>query len=466
MLPKLRTRFGENIGVELFITPPFLDENLSTYLTTDATAGSGSFAVDNGLKFSVGKYAMAGPLGAQKSEIVRVHTVTTPTASLLTLNANTSFAHSRGERIVFIPYNQVVIERSTDGVSYSVLTTIDIRVDATETYYNHTSGASTDYYRVKFSNSASSDVSQYSDGIIATGFADNSVGMVIRAALVTLGEQIDEVITKEFLYTALGEGRTELDQMEEVERWSFRTAFDYDAGTVIPGHDRLTLPTNLRESATNKNLLAVRIGRNKTPLTYADKTSLNRWYEGVARTTLNGALLTGDTSIVLTSSGDFDKSGDISIAGASGSDSIDVVSFTGNTESTNTLTGVTGIQAAGHATGAIVWQGASFGLPTHYTVDNGEIVFSQPFDDEHAAENIWLDYYTKLSEINSDADTLDEPNYKMYIPYLRYRIKSRRNKDLNRDQDADYKTWVEKRNAAVTKEYLGQDIRLTIDLPC
>lgn len=464
ILPKLRTRFGENIGVEIFVTPPHLKDNNETFISTDAVSGASSFAVDNGLKFSSAQYILVGALGAEKSEIVKINS--TPTAVLITLTGADSFAHNRGERIVFIPYNQIAIERSIDGgVNYSALATVNIRPDATETYYQDTTGLSTYYYRTRFSNSASSGVSEYSDGIIATGFSDASVGRVIRSALISLGEKIDNVITKEFLYEALNDGRSELDQMPGIERWSFRTAFDYAAGSVIAGQNTLTLPSDMRESSTNKNLLSVRIGKNKTPLRYVDKTALNRWYQGVVRTTLNGAITSGSTSIILTKSGDFDEAGSVTIAGESVSDVLDPVDYTANSESTNTLSGVTGIQSAGHSSGAIAWQSASFGRPIEYTVDNGQIIFSQPFNDDIAGEVIYLDYYKELSDINSDADALDEPNYKMLIPYVKYRIKARRDEKMKRDDDNDYKDWKEKRDATVAKEYLGQDIRIEIDVP-
>ena len=263
----------------------------------------------------------------------------------------------------------------------------------------------------------------------------------------------------------MNEGRQEVDKAAGAGRWSFRTEFDYDAGNVIPGHDRISVPSTLRRPDTYEHILSIRIGKSKTEIRPVDKVAMNRWYLGVARTTLNGAITTGSTSIILTSSGDFDESGSIDIAGAAVSDTIDAVDYTSNTESTNTLGTVTGIKAAGHSSGAIAWQGASFGYPTEYAVVDGEIIFSQPFDDDHAGENIWMDFYEKISAVNSDADTLDETNFTMYIPYMRYRIKLRRDKDLDRDKDADFKTWKEQKEALVAQEFLGQDIRIQVDVP-
>jgi Na+(H+)/acetate symporter ActP len=61
-----------------------------------------------------------------------------------------------------------------------------------------------------------------------------------------------------------------------------------------------------------------------------------------------------DITIVLTESGDFDAEGDIYVASPSISGTIDTIAYTGNTLSTNTLTGVTGIATGGHASGTQV----------------------------------------------------------------------------------------------------------------
>ena len=461
-LPKLRTLFGENIGVTLFITPPDLGENERTFIATDAAAGVTSFTVDNGNKFAANEYAVVGAVGMEKTEILLMSAV-----AATTLTTGTSvFAHNRGESVTFIPFNQAKIERSTDaGVIYSALATINLRPDSTETVYVHTTGASTDYYRVKFYNSTSTDETQVSDGIIATGFAAGSVGTIIREALVSLGEKVDSVITKEFLYSALNEGRSDLDQHPAAGKWSFRTAFDYDAGDCIPGRYTLAVPTDLRRDDTFENILSLRIGRDKLPLRKIDKMTLNSWYLGVAHSTLNGAITSGSTSIILTSSGDFDESGAVDIAAEDITETVDVADYTTNTESTKTLGTVTNI-AVNHASGRDVWQGASFGEPTEYNVDNATITFSQPFEDDLAGENIWMDYYTELTDINSDADALDEPNPRIFIPYLRWRIKKRRNSALKEDDDSDFKDWIQKRDRAVAKEFLGQDVRYEPDIPC
>src|SRR3990167_10938460 len=389
LLPRLRTSFGSGIGAEVFISHPDLETEL-TFIVTDVSASVSAFTVDNGLKFSANEYLVVGRFGYEKAEIVKISG--TPTATSISVST-TNHPHNRGETLQFIPYNQVILEYSTDGTTYNALATLDIRADATETYYNHTAGLSTYYYRARFSNSTTADVSSDSDGQIATGDAENSAGAIIRDALVSMGEKMDdEVFTKEFLLRALDEGRDEIDLHENAGRWSFRTVFDYDAGDCIPRRYTLTLPTDLREPETAQHILSVRIGKDALPLKWVDKIEMNQYYQGVAHSTLTDAVTSASTSIVLGSTGDFDESGAVDFAAESISGTVDNADYTTNTESTKTLGTVTNITDS-HSSGRDVWQGASFGTPTMFTVDNGVMTFNQPFDDDVAGENLIVDYY-------------------------------------------------------------------------
>lgn len=463
-LPKIRAKYGENIGVELYIQPPDLNENKSTFINTDSSLGASSFTVENGSKFAVDEYIAVVPsaIGSEKAEILKLHASTTPTSTTLTLASTSVFNHSRGEKIVFIPYNQILIEHSTDGgATYSTLTTIDLKIDSPETFYAHTGGLSTTYYRAKFRNSTSTNTSQTSDAIIGTGFTDNSAGLIIRQALLSLGESIDgEVLTKEFLFQALHEGREEIDNDPLVRRWSFRSVKNYDLGDIIPGRNSVAVPTNLREPSTYENILSLRIGKNNRDVVPADIRTINNFYNGVAHSTLSGAITDVSTSIVLTSSGDFDTSGSVDISAESVSGTIDNATYTSNTKSSNTLGSVSSI-ADSHASGRDVWQNAHFGLPTHYTVDNGYIYFSCPFANDDAGQNIKLDYYAKLTRANSDGDVLDEPwASTVYTSYLKWRIKQRKDPSIPQDTDSDWKNYKTASAGVVAKAFGGQDLKI------
>ena len=152
-LPKFKVRYGENIGVELFIQFPDISANEKSFFDADEAVGQTTLSA-GGTNFSANDYVVLGQPGAEKTEIVKLSAAA---ATTLTSGA-TVFAHNRGDKIQFIPYNQIVVERSTDsGANYSALSAIDICADASETYLQRATDASTDMYRFRFYNSTSTN---------------------------------------------------------------------------------------------------------------------------------------------------------------------------------------------------------------------------------------------------------------------------------------------------------------------
>lgn len=97
-------------------------------------------------------------------------------------------------------------------------------------------------------------------------------------------------------------------------------------------------------------------------------------FQTVSSTTLNGALLTSSTSVVLTSASDFDSSGRIWIE--TGNNAIDFVDYTG--KSSNTLSGATDIDIV-HASGERVEKcyplPSDFGKVLTVLLDNQEYLY-------------------------------------------------------------------------------------------
>lgn len=457
MLPKLKVKFGEGVGVQLFIPSPELSGTRRTFLSADSAVGASSYTVENGTGFSISEYILVGAFGSEKSEIDLLHSSTTPTATVLTTNAVTTFAHNRGDIVQFIPYNQIKIERSTDGgVNYSALATIDIRADASETLYVDTGGLSTYYYKVKFYNATSTLVSEFSDVVIATGYAYNSVHAIKSRALSQLGEKIGAIITDEFLNESLWEARREVDK--SIKRWSFRTSFNTDIGNITEGQWSVAVPATLRNPDSPQNILSLKLGTRGTPLPYLDKREFDSYYEGVIRTTIATQPSVGQTTLVLANVRDLAESGSVMVAG-------DVITYTSKDDSTATLSGIpassTGSITVAHAVGVNAWQNASFGEPTAYTIFEDAIFFNSPFNETLDGSNIFMDYYRTLPDYDSDADTLDEPSIDMYVSYLKYRIKSLKKKgELKRDNDDDYKDYVQKIGSMIRKEVTSQGVKM------
>ena len=457
-LPTIYTRYGLGIGVEVFIHAPDISNNEKTYLSADEVSAQTTLSTISGKNFTANEYILIGEWGEETAEIRKVASQTDTTLTTDALD----YAHNRGTKIQFIPYNQIIVVRSDDsGATFSALDAIDIRPDSLETYLQRATDASTDVYKFRFYNSTTEKYSAYSDETTASGYADNTVYAIKKRALDQLGEKRGDLITDEFLNESLWEARRELDNDPRVLRWSFRIKLEENVSEIIPGTYEMTIPSDLRDPNTNKNILSLRLGVGNTPLTYQDVNKFNANYVYVAHTTIASAVTTGDTEITLTDSGNFDDSGDIDVAAPNISSEIDNIDYTGNTLADNELTTVTGIATAGHSAGVDVWQNANFGEPTSYTIDGdaGKIKFSMPFDDDYAGENIYMDYYSTIPAYNSDADTLDEPEYDCFVSYLKWKIKyTQSSGKLNPKSDNDYIEWQIRKESMIAKQYLGQNI--------
>ena len=463
-LPTIRTKYGAQIGVELFFSFPEIQDEQRTFLDADSAIGASSLSA-NGLNFvsPASQYIVIGQPGALKTEIVQISG--TPSATAIALASATSFPHNRGDIVRFIPYNQITPEYSTDGTTFVALgSAISIRADSTETYLQHSAGLSTYSYRFRFNNG--SNFSAYSDNTSATGYADNTIGSVKRRALREMGEVIGDLITDQDLNDWLQQGRRQMDQMPQVFRFTFREKFNATIGQCISGAYSVAAPADLRDRNTYKNILGLRFGRQNRPCIYQDQVRFAQNYLNVAHTTLNGAVVFGATSVTLTSTHDLDDSGTISVAGGVVGTLHTNLSYTGNNRTTNTLTGVTGVPVAGYITGLDVWQNANFfGLPTAYTINAGQIYFDVPFYDSLDGRNIIMDYYTTIPSITSDAGVFDEPFYDFYVSWLKWKISYKKaNGKIDRDSNSDYKDFMEGVGKVIAQETIGQKVSLIPDI--
>jgi hypothetical protein len=467
-LPKFRVKSGEQIGNELFFQFPDLQDEQRTYLDADSLASASSLSAD-GVNFSASQYIVIGQPGNIRTEIVQVSGA--PTATTIQLVSPTQFAHNRGDVIRFIPFNQIVPERSTDtNVTYSALSAIGIRADSTETYLQRPSDSSTDYYRYRWFNSTTSLYSAYSDVEIATGYADNSIWSVKNRALEEIGEQLGDLITDRNLNDWLQEARRLADQNPAVFRWSFRTSFNNVTGQMLSGQWRIAVPTNLRDANSYKNVLSIRIGNQNRPVVYQDRTRFNQNYLNVNHTTVKTQASSGATSLALTSTHDFDASGAITIANNNYNDGLISVTYTGNNRATNTLTGIpasgTGSINRTVLVGTDVWQRAVFGLPTAYTPGgDGYWYFDVPLKSDYDGMDVKDDHYNTIPAISTDNQTFDEPFYDLYVSYLKFRIKYKKaNGKLDRDGDPDWKDWMSGLANLIGQEVPGQRINFVPDV--
>ena len=527
LLPTFEIRSGEFPGNQVVISLPDLSKYEKTFISSDEASGQTVLSVESGINFSADEYIVIGQPGYENSEL---RLISSAAAGSITVSAATDYAHPRGTIIRFIPFNRINIQNDTDSAFGSATTTnVSLRVDSLETFWEDTDGTSATYYRVRFEHVQGSRQSSWSDGIIATGFADNTVYAVKKRALDSMNLQIGsyEWLTDRWIMTVVNEGRRELES--RLDRWSFRKTFDEDIGNVVQGTNSLAVPSTLRESETAKNLLGVRIGKDGRPLDYIDQKKMKAYYEGTANTTLSSSLSASATTAALTNSRDFTRSGSVIIAGAPTTSAItgtidpdgtttatgvstlfttelhvgdilivnterrtvtaiasatsltvgaaftngandtspdaehphyDTVDYTDNDITNNTLRGVTNIQQGGHANSVNVWQGITPGLPTKFTVTDNGIIFDKPFHGDYQDENVFADFWSTFTDVNSDADTFDEPDYDMFVNYVAYRIKKKKNRGEISPSDDDFLAWLNKSAALIARENLGQNIEM------
>jgi len=462
LLPTLRAKYGEGIGVELFFEFPEIQDNERTFLDADSAIGASSVSAA-AVNFSANDYVVIGQPGNERTEIAQVSTAT---ATTITFNGTLVFAHNRGDVVRFIPYNQIAAEYSTDsGVNFNTITAVGIRADSTETYMQRASDLSTYVYRFHFKNATTGLFSAYSGNAVASGYADNTLWSVKDRALNQLGEQRGSLIDDQFLNDSVIEARRQADKNPAIFRWSFREKFGVNAATLLAGQWKMTAPTDLRDPNTYKNILGIRMGSQNRPCVYQDRVRFNQNYLNVSHTTLSSAAVSGATSIVLTSSNDFDASGAITLPSGVAGSGVVIVSYTGNTKSTGTLTGVTGVPAAGFAAGSEVWQRATFGLPTAYTIDSGVIYFDVPLIARWDSQNVHMDYYTTIPTMTQDSDTFDESFWDLYVYFLKWKIKSlKANGRLDRGTDPDYQDWISGLGNLIGQETTGQRINFIPDV--
>ena len=454
-------------GNKLQINNIGLNENVnSTFLTTDIASASGTLTVQSISGFAVNQILLIGEIGSEKTEIIKTHASTAPSGNTITLASNTVYSHQKGVKVYIIPYDQYELSHATsDGGSKTLLNTtlgsgiIAINPEANETYYYDNEYSSGGYY-VRKKDSINSIFSEYSDYIPYTGYADNSVYSIKHRALLQLGEKIGNLITDEFLNESLWEARRDLDQ--EIKRWSFRTSFNTDIGDISEGAYSVAVPSTLRNPDSPQNILGLRLGDDGRNLTYISKRKWDEWYQGTPHTTVATQPSVGATSIVLTDTNDFADSGSIQI----GSNSI---TYTANDTSTNTLSGIPssgdGSITATHAVGTDVWQNISFATPSYYTIFEDTIYFNVPFENSLDGMNIYMDFYRTLPTYDSDGDTLDEPEYDMFVSYLKWRIKDLKAKGkLKAENDSDYREWVRRKGKLIRKETLNQDVGFSPDI--
>jgi len=455
MYPQISIK--HNIGNTLEI-PNQLDVKTSTYISSNTSQGAIAIPSDNASDFTIGEILLQlSSIGAENSEIVTSASHTN--VNFVTLA--TVMAHSRGDIVSEIKYDQIVVSKSTTltGV-YTVFATSTFFTTQQNTIIYDTAGLKTDYYKIQWKNSLTGLLSDFSDAMSVSSYPTNSVETVVTPVLKAMGvSEDDKKITTEFCLSAIDDARKFTAAKLYGIRHAWQQEFEYPI-KLLAGTNSVDLPDDIDFSDTDRSVLSARflVDNIITPfnLIYVDKKNWNQASTSVAGGTTTAEAAIGAVSITFGSVGDFpdSTSGVAYVATTDYDEEIEEIAYTAVDLTTNQLTGVTGITRT-IPIGTQVWSRPTISQPIYYTVFDDKLFFDRVIPDSMQGKNLYIDYYKKIDKVIDLYQELPEHYREIYKWYLRYAIKYRKDITLE-SNDPDLKKFESLVQALFDNLYTGQ----------
>lgn len=437
--------------------PDLLLDVQRTFTTADETSADTTLTVESIVGFADGDYVLIGEFGQEDAEIVRISG--SPSGTTLTFTASVTYVHARNTPVYRIDRNRVEFSRSTTLTgSRSVLATSNITPDSLYTIYEDTTNT-TGFGWYRWNNQADSTFSNYSESIPYAGYTEQSLKKIFDTALMDLGQLDDEGqpefpegVSREVAFQAVVDAQQELAGLKT--RWSHLTNFDVIISEIATGQDNYALPATIARENGRLAIWNTHIG-SRQDMDYIEKEDLNKRRVDIVKDSLGAAITdTGATTITLSDVSDFDDSGSIAVIDDD-DEGYDVIAYTGKTNSTNTLTGVTGI-AETHANGVIVWQGVSLGEPRRFTIFEDTITIDPSPASNWNDYNLLTDMYIRPTVVNDLADEAQFPAF-VLKPYVTWKL-ALSMADGNSRKKADYfrQLWEQRKKELLANERNGQ----------
>lgn len=420
-------------------------------LNAALASGVGSGTVYSISKFAINQIVIIGNPGEEGSELILTHAATAPTGNTVTFASNTTKAHAKDTPVYIVLFNQIEVSNAaTVAGAKSVLDTSTINPETVINTYVDYSGSS-GYYFTRFKNSITSVYSDYSGAIPVTGLASNTVGYAINQALEELSMSIGGNITYDKLF-----GMT--NQMlrfvrGKLKKWSNNQEFDYNVGTLSMGVRRFAMPTTCYDVNSNRSVLAVRAG-NDTPLDYIDRAEYLQATEDIAYTEVATEGTVGATSLVLDDTSNLPDSGsvDVYVSGTKYT-----IEYTDNTKASNTLTVDSSEITVTLPVDSQVWYNVEENDPTYYSIWDGYLYIWPMITSDYEGMNLNMDFYTDISEVDSEEDIIVGPRFDMLVHYLKFKIRAISENGGKEDlKDPSYLQFREILQDAIRNEELGE----------
>jgi len=417
-------------------------------LSAGSNAGATTLTVESISAFATSDFILIGELGSERAEIVQINASVSPSGTTITLVVGgTTHAHTPGDPIYKVDYDQVEFSRATtESGGKSVLATSGVTAELMDTIYDDTTN-STGYGFWRFKNSSTTTYSGYSDAIPYAGYEIDSVNEILDRALSVAGTVVNPRLKLEHLYKFLNDFITLANSYNK--RWSEAKVLDEELDTLTTGDWEVSLPTTIAQTFDPSAIISIRL-QNYPPLRYIAKREYDTMTYDMIYSKLNGAITSASTSVILDNSAGFEDSGNIQCED-------DTIAYTGNTRASETLTGVTGIAAAGHADDAYVFQRHVSGIPTYYTLaSNGKIRLWPIASSEVNNKVLFISYYKRLQKIDSLGDRILVQDISPAIEYVAYRIKKHEAGGTLNMNDEDYIEYTKRFRQTIERDTPGQ----------
>lgn len=381
--------------------PTLLDTEKVTQFIQDIAAASGSIQVANIKSFAVGQWILLGNFGEPTAEIIRIHTVTAPTGTTITLNTNTVFDHFVDTPVTFINFDQIEFSRAPTLAGVKVVqATLAIAADRLVTTFADLTN-STGFAFFRFKNSASATFSIYSDGTPYSGNPANSVERMVLAAAALTGNTINDDFAKE--RDLIQDANEAQDIITSVQAWTFELITDTSSIKALENENTYAvsgLTAALKFTDTNQAIIRFKLGNY--PLDYIDPREMEDAFQFSANAKLAAQANPGDTSLTLDDVSAFSDAGTVWL-GSNGT-----VTYQSRDIPTNTLNGIANTNIVAIVPiGYNVWQNMDPGVPTKYTLDNDSFILDVPAITSVAGMAFKIRYLKALSTLTSFTSTTD-----------------------------------------------------------
>lgn len=429
-------------------------------LKADYASGVSAIDLYSTSQFGINQILLIGQWGNEGASIIKTHSVTPPSGFTVTLASALTKPYSKDTNVSILAFDQIEFSWSaTLAGAKTVLDTLNIDPEQDEMMYEDSTNTS-GYYFTRYKNSITGLFSDYSDGIPYSGLPINTVGYAIDTALNELGQPITEKLTFSML---IGFARQMLKLVRgKLNSWSRYIEYDQNFGTVSGGVRRYALPTAVYDQFSNRSIKNLRVG-NDAVLAPVNRDEYLRMTENASYTEIATQAVAFDTSLVLDDTSDLDDEGSVDVY-KSGTKY--TVTYTTNTKSTNTLSG---IPASGNGSITVtlpvdsqVWQGVTGYDPEYYTVMDGYVYVWPIISDTYEGRNLTGDYLTDLEDIDSQMDIITGPKFDMLLPYLKFKIRAiTENNGMENLQDPSHQEFRELLRDAIDKEPLPNNTCFT-----